>query len=130
MVKAQSILLAFLFLMQTVQIQISDLFHFRDLAEHYTYHSEEFGDDLFNFIEKHYGTLAKKHRDDQPREQQDHQNLPFHKVITQLDFQLQLNPLLSSIDCNEESSIGKQLYFYRFGAGIELFTEVFQPPRN
>jgi hypothetical protein len=129
MVKAQSILFAFLFLMQSVQIQISDLLHFSDLVQHYNYHSEEFGDDLFNFIEKHYGTLAQKHRDDQPLEQQDHQNLPFHKVITQLDLQLQLIPFLSTIDYNEESSIRKQLHFYRFGAGIELFTEVFQPPR-
>jgi hypothetical protein len=129
MVKAQSILFAFLFLMQSVQIQISDLFHFSDLIAHYTYHSEEFGDDLFSFIEKHYGTLAQKHSNDEPLEQQEHQNLPFHQVISQLDLQLQLNPFLSSIEYNEESSIRKPLHFYRFGAGIELFTKVFQPPR-
>lgn len=129
MVKAQSFLFAFLFLIQSVQIQISDLFHFSDLVEHYNYHSEEFGDDLFSFIEKHYGTLAQQHSNDEPQERQEHQNLPFHKVISQFDLQLQLNSLLTSMDCSEESSIRKPSQFYRFGGGIELFFKVFQPPR-
>ncbi|MGB5242418.1 MAG: hypothetical protein WBN16_08170 [Lutimonas sp.] len=129
MVKAQSFLFAFLFLIQSVQIQISDLLHFSDLVEHYNYHSEEFGDDLFSFIEKHYGTLAQKHSDDEPQERQDHQNLPFHKVISQMDIQLQLNSTLFSIEYQEESSFRKQFHFYRFGAGIEFFFKVFQPPR-
>ncbi|MFD1316205.1 hypothetical protein [Namhaeicola litoreus] len=130
MVKLQSVIFAFLFLMQSFQIHISDLLHLNDLIEHYSYHSDEFGDDLFSFIEKHYGTLTQNHLDDDPLDQQKHQNLPFHHISLQLDFQFLLNPVTWFIEDQENNSLQKQSYFYRFGEGVRLYSKVFQPPRN
>jgi hypothetical protein len=118
-----------MFLMQSFQIHVSDLAHLNDLVEHYSYHRDTFGDDLFSFIEKHYGTLTQKHINDDPLDQQKHQNLPFHHISLQIDFQLFLSPFTSNLENKEENSFSKQSYFYRFGKGINLYLKLFQPPR-
>ncbi|QAA81111.1 hypothetical protein EI546_04925 [Aequorivita sp. H23M31] len=72
-----AIALSFLVFFQSVGIGLSDMFMMKDLVEHAKYHSEEFGDDLFTFFEKHYGELKAEHQKNHQEEKSQHEKLPF-----------------------------------------------------
>lgn len=56
---------------------MADIFTLKDLVEHVQYHSEEFGDDLFVFFQKHYGELKAEHQQNHQEEKSQHEKLPF-----------------------------------------------------
>lgn len=77
MVKLVSITAAFLILIQSFNICISDLVDLTDLIEHARFHSEKYGDSFFVFLSKHYGELEEDHNKQHTEEKKDHEKLPF-----------------------------------------------------
>lgn len=72
-----AISLSFLVFFQSVGIGMADIFTLNKLVEHAQYHSEEFGDDLFTFFQKHYGELKAEHQQNHKEEKSQHEKLPF-----------------------------------------------------
>jgi hypothetical protein len=45
--------------------------------EHAQFHKQEYGDNFFVFLSKHYGVLKVEHNKNHQEEQNDHEELPF-----------------------------------------------------
>lgn len=50
-----------------------------EFIEHAQFHSEQYGDNVFVFISKHYGELKANHDKEHQEEKEDHEQLPFQK---------------------------------------------------
>ena len=74
------IFLSLLVLIQSAGIGVTDILLFGRLVNHAEYHSENYGDDLFTFFEKHYGDLRADHQKNHNEDEQEHQRLPFQHI--------------------------------------------------
>lgn len=129
MKKTIAILLSFLIGSQSIGLEITDFFLLKDLVEHAQYHSEEYGDDFFTFLQKHYGPVKDSHQ--HAGENKKHDNLPFQHqdcnhlvaevVFTNLEFPIK-NPVISIEDTSNFRY--KNLY-----NSLEKFS-IFQPPKH
>lgn len=70
--------MSFVILIQTFGISIYDISQFDTFLEHAQFHSEQYGDNVFVFISKHYGELKADHEKEHQEEKKDHEQLPFH----------------------------------------------------
>lgn len=77
MAKLFSISLSLLILIQSFGFSINDIVQIDEFIEHAQYHNEQFGDNLFVFISKHYGDLKVDHNREHQEEKEDHEKLPF-----------------------------------------------------
>ena len=77
LVKLSSISLAIFILAQSFNLHSGDMLKLGALLAHLEFHQEEYGDDLFTFISKHYGDKKSSH-DKEPKDNEDHQRLPFN----------------------------------------------------
>ena len=77
--KLFSILLSGFILAQSMNIQVKDVYKFNELVEHFQFHADNYGDDVFVFFSKHYGELKDKHSENHQKE--DHNQLPFSQNI-------------------------------------------------
>ncbi len=113
---------------QSFSVSLADLFHIPDLVIHYEYHQETFGDDLFSFIEKHYGELKEEHK----QEHEGHDKLPFghshscaHTALVFLDLQAQhTESKIVPVDQTDSNFAYRNSYYFTRISGI------FQPPKN
>lgn len=122
-----AISLSLLIFFQNVGLEISDIFMLKDLTEHVKYHSEEYGDSVFAFFQKHYGSLQNEHRqNDDPN----HEKLPFqhnncHHVIVEVvlvAYEFELKKPVVHVMVNPH-------FFYQ---NLYTFLEnnpIFQPPQ-
>ncbi|MEX2350575.1 MAG: hypothetical protein WD554_06820 [Flavobacteriaceae bacterium] len=62
-----------LMLFQSLHINVGDIVRVNDLIEHVQFHKENYGDNLFSFVSKHYGQDKEHHQD----EKHHHEKLPF-----------------------------------------------------
>lgn len=125
-----AISLSFLIFFQSMGFGISDVFMLKGLVEHAKYHSEEFGDDFFTFVQKHYGDLKTEHHKTQENEQSQHEKLPFQHhncnhllvegIVTGYHF-----PIEDTIVIYTSNSHYYYLDLYSF---LEK-TSIFQPPQ-
>lgn len=125
-----AISLSTLIFFQSVCLNFSDLFLMKDLIEHAQFHSEEYGDDLITFLQKHYGELKTEHLENNAKEDAQHEKLPFqHEHCTHfiteiivLHFQIEIGAYV-----NYFTPLHNFHYenFYSFTEGSHLF----QPPR-
>lgn len=114
--------------MQSLNIQVKDMCKFSELIEHFQYHTEKYGDDVFTFFSKHYGELKDKHHDNHQKE--DHNQLPF-------DHNFNLNLLSSFIlqkvkfSLTEKTTYLQATNFHYFNnyTFIEN-SDIFQPPKK
>ena len=119
-------------LAQSFNVSFGDFLHLQDLVVHYQYHQETFGDDVFTFVNKHYGELKEQHNKEHQEEREDHEKLPFehqhsctHTVIALLNQNDNL-PELKAIPTDQVSAnFGYQESYSLFSA-----SGIFQPPRN
>ena len=126
--KLFSILLSGFILVQSLNIQIKDVFKFSELVEHFQYHAENYGDDIFVFFSKHYGELRDKHSEN--HEKEDHNQLPFSQNIN-------LNYLTVFILYKIRFAIAEKLihsqtsnfYYLENYTSIER-SDIFQPPKH
>ena len=131
MSKLIAISLSALLLIQSFSIGTDDLLQFDELIEHAQFHKQEYGDNFFVFLSKHYGALKAEHSKNHQEEQKDHEQLPFqcqgHVAVTnafipaQSDFFSNDLEILNIIEFN----------FHYFNFYSSLYErELLQPPRQ
>jgi len=131
MVKLISIAISLLILVQSFNIHISDIVELDELVEHAQFHAEEYGDNFFVFISKHYGELKAEHSQKHQEEKEDHEQLPFqHQCQTASLSVFVLNqateyPLEIDVVIDRASN-----YFYQSSYHSLVQEGLFQPPRQ
>ncbi|NNE75631.1 MAG: hypothetical protein HKN31_01010, partial [Pricia sp.] len=131
MTKLISIATSLLILIQSFGIHIDDIIVLDELLEHAQFHADEYGDDFFVFISKHYGELKSEHSQKHQEEREDHEQLPFQHqcntgslsvfVLNQvLEYRLPIEPLAH----RDSGYFYQDLYYSLAQKGF------FQPPRH
>lgn len=77
MTKLISISISLVILMQNFGIGLNDISQLETFVEHAQFHSEQYGDNVFVFISRHYGELKENHSKEHQEEKEDHEQLPF-----------------------------------------------------
>lgn len=118
--------------MQSTGFHISDLVQIDDFITHAKFHSEQYGDNVFVFISKHYGELKAQHDKEHQEEQEDHEQLPFNNhqnhttAITDFTLQFFKVDIKSLINFERTSN-----NFSYIPPSSSLFLEtILQPPRH
>ena len=130
MLKASAILLAFLILIQGINLSFGDLAQFDELLEHAKFHKEAYGDNFLVFLSKHYGELQTEHSEQ--HQEHEHQQLPLnhsscaHAIISPfiINHQLIADLTLEFTHENENN------FYYTFSKSALYTTGVFEPPRQ
>lgn len=78
MTKIFSISISIVILIQNFGISVNDIPLIDDFFEHAQFHSEQYGDNVFVFISKHYGKLKTDHEKKHQEEKDNHEQLPFN----------------------------------------------------
>jgi len=131
MTKIVSIAVSLLILVQSFNIHLSDIVELDELIEHAQFHSEEYGDNFFVFVSKHYGELKADHSQKHQEEKEDHEQLPFqHQCQTA---QLSAFVLIQTADYPLEFDVvldRDSNYFYQASYHSLAQEGLFQPPRQ
>ena len=86
MFKLTSIAISLLILIQSFNIHFDDIVEMDELIEHAQFHAQEYGDNFFVFISKHYGELKADHSQKHQEEKEDHEQLPFQHQCNSVSF--------------------------------------------
>lgn len=115
---------------QSVGIEISDILMLSELVKHAKFHSDEYGDDLYTFFEKHYGELKAEHDATTQDEKSQHDKLPFqHHNCNHTLSEVLIIKYGYSLKRSVISVTHKHLFYYK---NLYLFLEgtvIFQPPK-
>ncbi|NOY48636.1 MAG: hypothetical protein GXO84_10685 [Chlorobi bacterium] len=130
MIKTFSIAMSFLLLIQSLYINIADVVHLDELIEHANFHKQEYDDNFFVFLSKHYGDLKIKHEKRHQEEKEDHEKLPFQNdinlvVLIDYMFHEDKEAILKEKFLEEKQS----LFYYQNIFSTHYKAGVFQPPR-
>lgn len=131
MVKLISIATSLLILIQSFGIHVDDVIVVDEMFEHAQFHAEEYGDDFFVFISKHYGELKGEHNKQHQEEKEDHEQLPFqHQCNSTSLSAFVLNkttdyPLEIDVVIDRDSN-----YFYQISYHSLAQEGLLQPPRR
>lgn len=129
LLRISSISLAILFLAQSFNLHSGDFLKLDSFMSHLEFHQEKYGDDIFAFISKHYGNKKSSH-DEEPKDNQDHQRLPFNHNICSDSGQtllIQFDKLSLVIPINDLNS--KIDFYYQNSYSFLENSDVFQPPK-
>jgi hypothetical protein len=109
---------------------MQDVFMLGRLVQHAEYHSENYGDDFFTFIEKHYGSQKAEHQKNHKEEKQEHEELPFqHISCHHISTDVVLIPFEMPILKAEINTLQSHSFRYQnLYASLEKFS-IFQPPK-
>lgn len=129
--KFSSFILAFIFLLQSIGFQCTDLLQVGEFIEHAQYHQAQYGDSLFEFMAKHYGSLKDEHHSTHHEESPAHEKLPFQNTIQIVivaipvfnDSQLHLTNRF------EFSEYKSHIFFYQESFSLAYVDSILQPPR-
>ena len=129
MTKFLSIFISFLILFQSLNINLDEYTQIDEFIEHAFYHAEEYGDDLFVFISKHYGELKEDHNKNNDEEKRDHEQLPFNhqcspNFISVFILEVAPLPVLGIDEINSQSN-----FLYKEINSFFEKSNVFQPPK-
>lgn len=129
--KLSSIILAFIFIFQSVGLKPSDLIQLDELIEHAQFHNKEYGDNLFVFISKHYGSLKADHNKAHQEEKNDHEQLPFQynmhiNNIVFLALVTSQKPQIVTLDFLDSKP---HIFFYQESFSSMYYNSILQPPR-
>jgi hypothetical protein len=129
MSKFLSIFTSFLILFQSLNINLDEFTQIDELVEHAFYHAEEYGDDIFVFVSKHYGELKEDHNRNNDEERSEHEQLPFNHLCSS-NFTTVF--ILDEVElvCAEIETVGsKTKFFYQEKDSSFEKTNIFQPPK-
>jgi hypothetical protein len=131
MIKLFSIVLSVTILVQSSALNLRDIAQVKDFLTHAQFHKEKYGDNLIDFVSKHYGEQKEQHHQESHEEHKDHGNLPLnhqsctHSIIVCVmhrdNFILPKTP--QSIDADRE-------FFYQESYSQKTTSNIFQPPRQ
>lgn len=132
MSKLLTCILSIMLLGQSFKISFGDFLHIEDLLDHYEYHQVKFGDDVYSFLNKHYGELKQQHNIEHQEEREDHEKLPFehqhtcvHTAIAYFN-SIELIPEPKSVPVDQTTASFDYRDFYSFAVA----SSIFQPPKN
>ncbi len=129
--KLLSFLLAILLLFQGAQWNIEDVSRMGALLEHAKFHADEYGDNFFVFLSKHYGDLQEEHHQQHQEERSEHERLPFqqHSYIPVLAHLYCVNHTFS---LQSEAVKGNTLLDFHYEDHYAFLSkfDIFQPPRS
>ncbi|WP_139855681.1 hypothetical protein [Aequorivita sinensis] len=115
---------SFLLAFQSVGIGIQDIFLIGKLVQHAEYHSENYGDDFFTFVQKHYGIEKENHQEPE------HEELPFQHISCQHVLTdvviISLDITLPKVEINIPQS--HKFYYQNLYSSLEKIS-IFQPPK-
>lgn len=118
-------------LFQMSFFEIENLAQLDELIEHAKFHKEQYGDNFFVFLEKHYGDLKQQHERDHKEEKEDHEKLPFnHQTCAHSSLVFVVNStelLLPKVVPLVDSSSN---FYYKEPSSSFEKPDVFQPPKN
>ena len=131
MLRITSITTALLILFQSFNVHFDDLVELDELIEHAQFHAEEYGDNFFVFISKHYGELKAEHNKQHQEEKEQHEQLPFqHQTPSVSLYAFVLNTPLETVGLPEVGIYGSTNYFYQASYHSLAQEGLFQPPRQ
>ena len=131
MSKLFSILLSLFILLQSLGLHPNDITQFDEFIEHAQFHSEQYGDNVFVFISKHYGELRADHEKQHQEEKESHEELPFHHQSQQTaitDFTL--NMFVNELRLIEFSELNTSNFYYQPPFSSLHPEGILQPPRH
>ncbi|WOD42969.1 hypothetical protein [Hwangdonia lutea] len=130
MSKLISISLSFVILMQSFGFHINDIAQIDEFIEHAKFHNEQYGDNVFVFISKHYGEQKTIHEKEQHDEKEDHEQLPFqHQTHITSITDFVLNTYIQVFKTPEFSEFKTHHFHYQAPSSSLHVEGLFQPPR-
>lgn len=119
-----------LILFQGMHLGINDLVQIDELIEHARFHQEQYGDNFFVFLSKHYGELKAEHEKNHQEEVPEHEQLPF-QYSTQTGMVLAVFDHTASWDItlSTQPSRSDINSIYRDSPSDPFSRGVFQPPQ-
>ena len=129
MIKLFSISLSFLILLQSFGISFNDLSQIDEFIEHAQFHSEQYGDNVFVFISKHYGELKTDHDKEHQEEKEDHEQLPFLQQSNVSIISFTLNSQNEAFKTPEPFEFKNHNFYYLEPTSSLHSSGPFQPPR-
>lgn len=85
MIKLISIFFSIMILLQSTNIHIDDIVNVNKFIKHVQLHQENYGDDFFTFLSKHYGDLKESHSEQHQEEQKNSPDENNHKCLKSLN---------------------------------------------
>lgn len=131
MAKLVSVMISLLILVQGLNIHGSDIAELDELIEHAQFHSQEYGDNFFVFVSKHYGELKAEHNQKHQEEKEDHEQLPFQHQCHSASFSVFVLHTMEGISLNTEFAQLHRQPNFLYLATYSSFEKdgPFQPPR-
>lgn len=133
MAKLFSISMSFIILFQSIGISANDIIQIDEFIEHAQFHSEQYGDNVFVFISKHYGELKADHDKEHEEEKEEHEQLPFnHNNCSHISSMmvLVLNSFKEALNVPDLSERTEENFFYQEPTSSLHKLGLFQPPRH
>ena len=130
MLRIFSIALSSIILLQSLGISPNDISKIDDFIEHASFHNEEYGDNVFVFISKHYGKLKTSHEREHRDEKKEHEQLPFHNQSHVCSISaFILNNSIEEIAVIQFSDYKSHNFVYQEPSSALIKESPFQPPR-
>jgi hypothetical protein len=131
MTKLFSIATALLILFQSFNVHFDDITELDELIEHAQFHAEQYGDNFFVFVSKHYGELKAEHNQQHQEEKEQHEQLPFQNQTQSASlYAFVLNTPVETTSMPEIGVYGSANYFYQASYHSLTQERPFQPPRQ
>lgn len=128
--KLFSISFSFIILIQGFGISLGEITQIDEFIEHAQFHSEQYGDNVFVFISKHYGELKTDHDREHQEEKEDHKQLPFqHQSHISSITAFVLNTQKEEFKTPEFSEFHTHNFYYQAPSSSLHLKGLFQPPR-
>ncbi len=126
-----SILLSMLVLLQGLNLHLKDVLELSALMEHLEMHRASYGDDLYSFLEKHYGPKMSEHEREGHRDGGNHDRLPF-KELASCSIGIHFVVLPGTIDRNDSPETMPEEPSFQYLENYSFLSpaDIFQPPRT
>lgn len=128
MSKLFSISLSLIIVFQSIGITFVDIVQIDEFIEHAKFHSEEYGDNVFVFISKHYGKLKVDHEKQHQEEKEEHEQLPFQNQYVSITF-FTMFLAKTEFDIFCFTKYNPNNFYYREPFSFLHSKDLFQPPR-
>lgn len=117
--------------MQSHGLNFNDITQIDEFIEHAQFHSEQYEDNVFVFISKHYGDLKAGHNKEHEEEKEDHEELPFHhrSHISSITVFV-VNNLKIELNTPVFTAFSTHTFFYQESLSSLHLEGLFQPPRQ
>ena len=110
---------------------MNDFIQLDEFIEHAQFHHQQYGDNFFVFVSKHYGELKSDHNKAHQEEKQDHEQLPFqhHRHISSIAVLSFGTPNIEDLSAPDFSDYKLHNFIYQESSSSLYLEGLFQPPR-